>query len=65
MSNLMYKPVHGTQIEPLFDKTMWSAIHRIWQIPQQMHCNMLPLIAGVMGLEFWFAKRSIMFVSWN
>ncbi len=25
------------------------------------HCNMIPLIAGVMDPEFWFAKRSINF----
>ncbi len=54
---------YGTQIVPLFDKYIneaWRiAIRRVWCIPWQTHCNMLPLIVGVIDPEFWFAKRSI------
>ncbi len=39
------------------------AICRVWCIPWQTHSNMLPLIAGVMDPEFWFAKRSINFLN--
>ncbi len=61
---------YGTQIVPLFDKCInelykaWHiSIRRVWHIPWQTHCNMLPLIAGVMDPEFWFAKRSINFLN--
>ncbi len=40
-----------------------GALRRVWRIPWQTHCNMLPLIAGVMDPEFWFAKRSINFLN--
>ncbi len=55
---------------PLFDKCInelykaWHIdIRRVWHIPWQTHCNMLPLIAGVMNPEFGFAKRSINFLN--
>ncbi len=55
---------------PLYDKCInelykaWHiAIRRVWRIPWQTHCIMLPLIAGVMDPEFWFAKRSIHFLN--
>ncbi len=55
---------------PLYDKCIneiykaWRiAIRRVWCIQWQTHCNMLPLIAGVMDPEFWFVKRSINFLN--
>ncbi len=55
---------------PLFDECIndlyeaWCfAIRRIWYIPWQTHCNMLPLIATVMDPEFGFAKRMINFLN--
>ncbi len=51
---------------PLFDKCIndlykaWRiAIRRVWHTVWQTHCNMLPLIAGVMDPEFWFVKTSM------
>ncbi len=40
-----------------------GALLFVWRIPWQTHCNMLPLIAGLMDPEFWFAKRSINFLN--
>ncbi len=49
---------YGKHILPLYDKYIHDlykashiAIHRVWHMPWQTHCNMLPLIAGVMNPE--------------
>lgn len=61
---------YGTQLLPLFDNSIldlykaWRiAMRRVWRLPWQTHCNMLPLIAGVMDPELWFAKRAINFLN--
>ena len=60
---------YGSQLCPLFgssfDKmcTQWRiAIRRVWKIPWQTHCRLLPHIAGVLPPELWFAKRLVSFV---
>lgn len=60
---------YGSQLYPLFDKCFdnicrqWRvAIRRVWKIPWQTHCHLLPYLAGVMDPELWFAKRCLSFV---
>jgi hypothetical protein len=60
---------YGSQILPLFDNVLnglcraWRvAIRRVWRIPWQTHCDMLPHLADVMDPELWLSKRCIKFI---
>ena len=71
--NILFKKYcssfYGSQLYPLFDKGIdgicrqWRvAVRRVWKIPWQTHCNLLPFFANVMDPVLWFAKRCLSFV---
>ena len=61
---------YGSQILPMFNNCMtevytaWRVVmRRVWRVPWDTHCNILPHLAGVMEPELWFSKRCIRFIN--
>ncbi len=37
-------------------------MRKVWKVPWNTHCNLLPHLPGVMDPELWFSKRCIKFI---
>ena len=60
---------YGSQILPLYSSDIeavycaWrKAIRKVWRVPYNTHCNILPYLANCMNIDLLFAIRSIKFI---